>query len=130
MSDTFLGANPILPVTSVVETAHFFEQELGFTVTVLWQNPAYGVVKRGNTTIEFGEGRKQHAGSGVCLILVDNADVVFNEWQSKNVEFVGDLANRDYGSRDFRIKDNNGNQLIISQALNNQNEMLAQGNVA
>lgn len=129
MSDPFLNANPILPVISVIETAKFFEKKLGFTIELLWQNPAYGAVKRGNVTIEFGEGRKEHAGSGVCVIQVDNADSIYKEWKSKGVEFVGDFSDRDYGSKDFRIKDNNGNMLIIGHALENQKELIAQGNV-
>lgn len=129
MSENFLGATPILPVKSVKDTARFFEEELGFTAIIEWENPSYGVVKRGETVIEFGEGRSQHAGSGVLNIHVENADAIFNEWQSKGVEFVGDLADRDYGCRDFRIRDNNGNMLIVSHSLDNQDELIGQGNL-
>jgi len=130
MSEQFLWANPILPVKSVLETAQFFEEKLGFTITVLWENPSYCVVKRDKAVIEFGERRSEHAGSGVCIIGVENADVIYNEWQSKGIEFVGDFVDRDYGSKDFRIRDNNGNMLIIGHALENQQELLDKGNVA
>jgi len=40
--------------------------------------------------------------------------------------FNGDLADRDYGCRDFRIKDNNGNMLIIGHALKNKTEFIKQ----
>jgi hypothetical protein len=130
LSEQFLWANPILPVNSVVDTAKFFEKKLGFTITLLWQNPSYGAVKRGNVTIELGEGRKEHAGSGICVIQVDNADTIYEEWKSKDVEFVGDFSDRDYGSKDFRIKDNNGNLLIIGHALENKKELMERGNVA
>jgi hypothetical protein len=127
MSGKFLGSNPILPVVSVVETARFFREELGFTTDTLWKDPSYGVVSRGNTTIEFGEGRSEHAGSGVCLIFVEDADAVYKEWEKKKIVFVGDLSDREYGNRDFRVNDNNGNVLIISQVLINQKELLAGG---
>lgn len=130
MSENFLRANPILPVESVIETANFYKQKLGFTISLLWENPAYGAVKRENVTIEFGEGRQQYAGSGVCIIIVDNADDIYEEWKSNGVEFIGDFADRDYGSKDFRIKDNNGNMLIVGHALENQKELIQQGNVA
>lgn len=130
MSEQFLRANPVLPVTSVIDTAKFFEEKLGFTIALLWENPSYGAVKRGNAIIEFGEGRKEHAGSGACIIIVNNADTIYEEWKSKGVEFVGDFADRDYGSKDFRVKDNNGNMLVIGHALENQKELMEQGNVA
>ena len=122
--ELFLGSNPILPVTSVHETVDFYKKKLGFEIEIVWQNPSYAVVARDQTIIEFGEGRKKHAGTGVCVIFVSDVDIVYKEYSNKQVEFIGDIANRDYGSRDFRIKDNNGNVLIFSSPLINQQELI------
>ncbi len=130
MKKNFLDTTVILPAKNVIETAKFYQDKLGFEVSLIWENPAYGSVRRGDVVIEFGEGRKEFAGSGVCFIHVDNADNIYNELKSKDIEFVGDFGDRDYGSRDFRIKDNNGNTLIIGHALKNQKELLKKGNVA
>ncbi len=126
--EIFLGANPILPVTSVHDTAKFYEEKLGFEIEVLWSDPPYTVVARDKTIIEFGEGRKDYAGTGVCVIFVSDVDAVHNEYSDKEVEFFGDIADRDYGSRDFRIKDNSGNILIFSSPLINQQELIDAGN--
>jgi transcriptional regulator with XRE-family HTH domain len=125
----FLGTNPILPVSSVCETVKFYEKKLGFEVKILWERPPYGVVARDRTIIEFGEGRKSHAGTGVCVIFVSDVDMVFLEYSNNEIEFIGDIADRDYGSRDFRIKDNNGNILIFSSPLINQQELIKSGNM-
>lgn len=130
MDEQFLGSIPIMPVVSVIETAKFYEEQLGFSIKVLWDDPSYGVVKRGNAVVEFGERRKEHAGSGVCIIRVENADAIYKEWKLKEIEFVGDFAERHYGSKDFRVKDNNGNLLIIGSALPNKAELIAKGNIA
>lgn len=126
--ELFLGATPILPVESVIKTANFYTEKLGFEIEVLWQEPPYGVVARGQVTIEFGEGRKKYSGSGVCNIFVNDVDAVYQEFKDKNIEFVDEIADRDYGSRDFRIKDNNGNILILTSHLINQKELLNAGN--
>lgn len=126
--EQFLGANPVLPVTSVYETAKYYEEKLGFEIEILWSNPPYGVVARDRTIIEFGEGRKDYAGTGVCIIFVSDVDVVYKEYSNKEVEFFGDIADRNYGSRDFRVKDNNGNVLIFSSPLINQQELIDAGN--
>ena len=115
--EQFLGTNPILPVKNVKDTALFYKDVLGFDVEGLWENPPYGVVARGLAIIEFGEGRKQSSGSGICNIFVSNVDLIYNEFLNKDIEFVGEIGNRDYGNRDFRIKDNNGNTLILSSPL-------------
>jgi transcriptional regulator with XRE-family HTH domain len=126
--ELFLGANPILPVTNVHDTAQFYVEKLGFEVDILWNNPPYAVVARDQTIIEFGEGRKDYAGTGVCVIFVSDVDILYNEYSGKDVEFFGDIADRDYGSRDFRIKDNNGNVLIFNSPLINQQELIEAGN--
>lgn len=87
----------------------------------------YAVVARDQVIIEFGEGRKEFAGTGVCNIFVHDVDKIYEELSSKHIEFVGDLSDREYGSRDFRIRDNNGNILIISSPLINQKELLENG---
>lgn len=126
--ELFLGADPVLPAVSVVDTARFYADKLGFDVEILWQSPPYAVVARGQTIIEFGEGRKTYAGSGVCVIFVSNVDTVYEEYTGRGIEFVGDIADRDYGSRDFRIRDNNGNMLIFSSPLTNQQALIKAGN--
>jgi len=130
MNNDFLSSNLIFPVKNVLETAIFYKEKLGFNINGIWESPSYGVVSRGDAVIEFGEGRKEYAGSGICIVRVENANTIYNEWKLKDVEFIGDFAERDYGSKDFRVKDNNGNVLIVGHALDNKNELLERGKVA
>lgn len=134
MNNSFIGTTVVLPVKSVRETAKYYETMLGFKITGIWEvsckGAEYGSVRRGDVVIEFGEGRKEYSGSGICLIHVNNADEIYNEFKSNGVEIVGDLSDRDYGNRDFRVKDNNGNILIIGHSLSNQNELLQTSKVA
>lgn len=126
----FHFANPVMPVKDAKKTAIFYKEYLGFTIDVLWENPNYACVSRGGVTIEFGEGRPEHVGSGVCVIQVSNADIIYEEFKALGVNFVGDFADRDYGSKDFRVRDNDGNLLIFGGALPNKDELIAERNVA
>ena len=126
----FKNANPILPVRNAREAAKFYQRQLGFTIDVIWENPNYACVSRGGVTIEFGEGRPDHVGSGVCFIHVKDVDRVHEELITSDADFVGALADRDYGSRDFRIRDIDGNLLIFGSPLENQAELIAKGNSA
>lgn len=85
------------------------------------------MVARGRTIIEFGEGRKAYAGSGVCVIFVSDVDEVHREFSIQSLDFVGGLADRDYGSRDFRVRDSNGNLLIFSSPLIDQRALIESG---
>ncbi len=116
-NELFWGTNPILPVTSAHETADFYRDKLGFEIETVRSNPSYAVVARDQTIIEFGEVNKDYSGTGVCVIFVSDVDIVYKEYSEKEIEFLGDIADREYGSRDFRIKDNNGNVLIFCSPL-------------
>lgn len=54
-------------------------------------------------------------------------DSIHMEYAAKNIVFVGKIGDREYGSRDFRIRDNNGNMLILSSPLVNQKDLLDNG---
>jgi hypothetical protein len=118
-----------MPVRDVKETAQFYKEQLGFTIDVIWENPNYACVSRDGVTIEFGEGRPEHIGSGACVIQVSKIDAIYEEFKNRELNFVGDFANRNYGSKDFRIRDNNGNLLIIGGALANKDALIASCNL-
>lgn len=126
----FHFANPVMPVKDAKQTAKFYKEYLGFSIDVLWENPNYACVSRGGVNIEFGEGRPDHVGSGVCVIQVSDVDIIYEELKTHGVKFVGDFADRDYGSKDFRIRYNDGNLLIFGSALANKDELIAKGNIA
>ncbi|NOX43087.1 MAG: VOC family protein [Gammaproteobacteria bacterium] len=128
--EQFQSANPILPVKDVKETARFYEEKLGFIIDIIWENPNYACVSRGGVVLEFGEGRPEHVGSGVCYIHVKNAEKIYQRYKEQGLNIVGDLEDREYGSKDFRIRDNNGNLLIFGSPLYNKKELIAERNVA
>lgn len=123
-SPEFLGVNPVLPVNDVIETARFYEEVLGFHVDLIWEEPAYACVSRGQAVLEFGEARPNAVGSTVCYVRLQHVDSYYEELKKQSLEFVSDLANRHYGSRDFRVRDNNGNLLIFGSALPTQQKIL------
>jgi hypothetical protein len=55
---------------------------------------------------------------------------IYHHYKSQGLDLVGDFAERDYGSKDFRIKDNDGNLLIFGSPLHNKEELIAKRNVA
>ena len=126
----FHYANPVMAVKDVKRAVKFYREKLGFDIDVLWENPNYGCVSRGGITIEFGEGRPDHVGGSACVIQVSDVESLYNEFKAKDLNFVGDFSEREYGSKDFRIRDNDGNLLVFGSALENKEELIDVGNVA
>ncbi|MEG3641366.1 VOC family protein [Magnetococcus sp. PR-3] len=128
----FVSATTILPVSDARQSAHFYADNLGFTILGVWKSGKdsyYASVKRDRVVLEFGEGRPEHVGSGVCHIEVENPDLLYQQCLSKPLVLVGDLADRDYGERDFRVRDNSGNLLIFGTPLADKDQLLAQQNL-
>ena len=126
----FHYANTVMPVKNTKETAQYYKDYLGFSIDILWENPNYACVSRGGISIELGEGRPNHVGSGACVIQVSDVDAIYDEFSAQGVTFVGDFSERNYGSKDFRVRDNDGNLLIFGSALVNKEELIAKRNIA
>lgn len=126
----FHYANPVMAVKDVKTTANFYKESLGFNIDIIWENPSYGCVSRGGIVIELGEGRQEYVGGSACVIQVDDVDSLYEEFKTRGVNFVADFSERDYGSKDFRIRDNDGNLLVFGSALANKEALIAKGNIA
>jgi uncharacterized glyoxalase superfamily protein PhnB len=126
----FHYANPIMAVKDVKTTVKFYKEKLGFNIDILWENPSYGCVSRGGIVVEFGEGRQNYVGGSACTIQVSNVESLYNEFKEQGVNFVGDFAEREYGSKDFRVRDIDGNLLVFGSALPTKAELIAKRNIA
>lgn len=110
----------ILPVSDIASSINFYHDKLGFKVTFTWNDPMdYVVLKRGeNVSIHLTKRHPQtiptpaHAS---LYIFVKDADAVFTEYKSKGVAFQNPISNRDYGMRDFDIKDPDGHILTFGK---------------
>ncbi len=108
----------ILPVSDITSSINFYQEKLGFKVTFTWNNPVdYAVLKRGeNVSIHFTKRHHQTIPTPTntsLYIFVKDADAVFAEYKSKGVAFQTPISNRDYGMRDFDIKDPDGHILTF-----------------
>ncbi len=117
MPARFLNATVILPAHDLPATARYYREKLGFSIEILWEDPPYGVAVRGQAVIEFGQQRFPDTARGVCYVHVGDVDEVYREFAEAGAHFVTAPADRAYGCRDFRVRDNNGNLLIVGSPL-------------
>ena len=88
----FHYANTVMPVQNAKETANYYKEYFGFAIDILWENPNYACVSRGGISIEFGEGRPEHVGSGACVIQVSDVEAIYKEYKAQ--VFGSALANK------------------------------------
>lgn len=117
----FSHAAPVFPVTDVNATIHYYEEKLGFTCSFTYGEPVtYAVVQRGGVSIHLTAREDQYLPSSrhtALWIFVEDVNKVYAELHTRDIRIVNDIADRDYGMRDFDIRDLNGFILTFGTGL-------------
>ena len=105
-------AAPVFPVPDVKQTIEYYRDKLGFEVKFLWEDPpTYAVLKRQDVGIHFCkkvDDFRPSENHKAYYIFVYDVDGLFREFKENGVEILNESKRRDYGMRDFDIKDING----------------------
>jgi catechol 2,3-dioxygenase-like lactoylglutathione lyase family enzyme len=114
-NERFVTVAPEFFVRDVAASVAFYEQ-LGFTA--LRQEPAFAVVALGEAHVLLADERlgagqlgdtAATRGAGVNVrIMVDDVDSMYQRARAAGAPIVQDIADRDYGLRDFIISDPDG----------------------
>jgi catechol 2,3-dioxygenase-like lactoylglutathione lyase family enzyme len=108
-----------LPVTDVRAAAEFYTTKLGFKLAFTWGDPpVMAGVNLGNVQIFLEQGAPNPAGCSVYFV-VSNADDLYEFQRSNGVEVVQEPGDREYGLRDYRVRDLHGYLLAFGQHLYN-----------
>ena len=108
-----------LPVSDVLAAAEFYTKKLGFKLAFTWGVPlSMAGVNLGNVQIFLEQGTPNPDGCSVYFV-VSNADDLYEFQRSNGVEVVQEPGDREYGLRDYRVRDLHGYLLGFGQHLYN-----------
>lgn len=100
--------HPTLRVPDVLAAAEFYTQKLGFTLGFTWGNPAQMAgVNLGEVQVFLERGTPASGGAAVYFVVGD-ADELYAFHRGSGVEMVEEVDDRDYGLRDYSVRDLNG----------------------
>ena len=121
------GIAPYFFVDDVVRTANDYRDKLGFHYDRFWGDPpSFCMVKRSGIVImlsrvlEPGGVRPNRladpeGGAWDAYVWIDDADALYEEFQSRGVTIARDICDQPYGCRDFEVEDCNGYRLCFGQ---------------
>ena len=120
--DNFSHAATVFPVESVALSIDFYRDKLGFDVTFEWGEPVqYAVLKRGGVSVHLvSKDDPKYQSSSVhtaLYVFVHDVDEVYEELKAKGAAITNEIADRDYGMRDFDITDPDGFQLCFAMGI-------------
>src|SRR5579872_2904867 len=102
-----------LAVSDILAAVDFYTNKLGFKLGFTsGEPPRFAGVVLGNSQMFLDKGAPTPQGCHVCFD-VDNADELFEFQRANGVEVVEPIANREYGMRDYAVRDLHGYVLVF-----------------
>lgn len=111
--------HPGLFVSDVAAAVEFYTNRLGFTPGFTWGDPpTFAGVNLGQVQVFLHSGGRGPAGGEVSFVVGD-AEGLYAFHQASGVEIVEPIADREYGLRDYAVRDSDGNRLAFGQYIYN-----------
>jgi len=108
-----------LAVTDVAAAVEFYTTKLGFQLAFAdGDPPTFAGVNLGHAQIFLQQGTPAPGGCSVYFV-VDNADALFAFHEARGVEIAQPLQDREYGLRDYGVRDLHGYHLAFGHNLFN-----------
>jgi catechol 2,3-dioxygenase-like lactoylglutathione lyase family enzyme len=102
-----------LPVSNLAEAIEFYVTKLGFQLGFTWGEPAFFAgVALGEVEIFLKE-ETPAPNAGAVVFMVGDADALYEFHRANGVEVVEEIADREYGIRDYAVKDLYGYRLVF-----------------
>jgi uncharacterized glyoxalase superfamily protein PhnB len=114
------GSNTVFHVSDIERSIDFYSNRLGFQVDFRFGNPvSYAGLSLGNVCLHISSSYpyKNNTGHGNLYITAEEVDTLYSQLVEAGVEFYCPIGNREYGLRDFAIKDPDENQIGIGAVL-------------
>jgi len=109
---------PELPATHLPTAIDFYEK-LGFALVTVTPKRDYAIVQRDGIALHLFEDRAhRYAAMGIHIFTPDLAEL-FEELADRGVSFTQKIERKPWGNREFRIKDDFGNELKFTEPLLN-----------
>ncbi|MEP0984263.1 VOC family protein [Ekhidna sp.] len=116
-----IGSRHVLAVQNLHASINYYIDQLGFSL--VWQIEGWALVQRDSISIMLGEcqddisAHETNNHSYFAYIEVTDIDSLHQEFTHNNVEFVSQLATKDWGQREFAIKTIDGHRIMFGQEL-------------
>jgi catechol 2,3-dioxygenase-like lactoylglutathione lyase family enzyme len=116
--------HPSLAVDDVGAAVEFYTKKLGFKLGFTWGDPpSMAGVNLGEVQMFLEKGTPSPQGCAVYFV-VGNADALFEFQRDRGVEVVAPPQDKEYGLRDYSVRDLNGYRLAFGHRLYDVGEPL------
>jgi uncharacterized glyoxalase superfamily protein PhnB len=113
---------PELPVADLKESIEYYERKLGFHVVAQMPTGNYAIVERDDISIHlFTDDRRSSSPVGIH-VFTEDLDSLHAELQERGALVSQEILRKPWGNRDFRVKDDSGNEIKFTEPLLHNDE--------
>jgi catechol 2,3-dioxygenase-like lactoylglutathione lyase family enzyme len=106
-----------LPVSNLAAAIEFYVTKLGFRLGFLWGEPAFFAgIALGEMEIFLKEDTPG-PNSGAVVFMVADSDALYEFHRANGVAVAEEIADREYGIRDYAVKDLYGYRLVFGHPI-------------
>jgi uncharacterized glyoxalase superfamily protein PhnB len=111
------GLAPELPVSNLLGALDYYCQKLGFRVAVQMPDRKYAIIERDEIALHlFQDDEQVHTPVGVHIFTPD-LEALYSEFLHSGAQVTQGIVRKPWGNRDFRLKDDFGNELKFTEPL-------------
>jgi uncharacterized glyoxalase superfamily protein PhnB len=115
---------PELPCDDLDKAVKCYEQKLGFKVALRLPENKYAIVERDGIAIHlFAVAEPQPSAVGVHIFTSD-LDKLYSDLKRSGATITQGIERKPWGNRDFRVRDEFGNELKFTEPLEDEDEQL------
>lgn len=107
---------PELPVSNLKMSLQYYKERLGFSVGLEIAGGNYAIVERDNVAIHLFEDGQRH--SPVAMhIFTQGLEELHADLVQRGAHITQAILNKPWGTRDFRVRDDSGNEIKFTESL-------------
>lgn len=110
---------PELPSDNLDNALAYYERKLGFAVVTRLPENEYAIVERDGLAIHLFTSRAKNGCAVSLHIFTPDLDQLFAELQASGATIAQKIERKPWGTRDFRVRDEFGNELKFTEPLQN-----------
>ena len=108
---------PELPAVNLKSALSFYEPKLGFRVATLLPGGEYAIIERDGITIHlFQDASRAHSPVGIH-IFTNELEGLRDDFLDHGARPSQDIMRKPWGNRDFRVRDDFGNELKFTEPI-------------
>lgn len=123
MDKNIIGTRYVIAVNDLEASVDYYQSKLGLQMVNRYSGWVF--LSRGSFFIMLGECPDERPAHDIgdhsyfAYVDVKDADSLFEEYKTKNVEFLKELSDEPWGMREFAVKTLDGHRIMFGQAVEN-----------